>query len=207
MAETQPVFDGIKAQTSFGSALGSIERFVFTFLSPPRQNSNFVWFCARLNRKVRFFELLQVLSGLFAGLQGKNKWLSRSGRFCLRTKARLLGCCMTTKRRHFFKTFIIKILWCNVKTFSHAGQRNVVCLYGSFFRSCLNPNRSLDTPSPFLIGKMRLPGILPASARIQFLATPRRSPLRLRLDEKHAAWHKRAISPKSDDRFGLNLFV
>ena len=127
-----------RTQTSFGSALGSIERFVFTFLSPPRQNSNFVWFCARLNRKVPFFELLQVLSGLFAGLQGKNKWLSRSGRFCLRTKARLLGCCMTTKRRHFFKIFIIKILWCNVKTFSHAGQRNVVCLYGSFFRSCLN---------------------------------------------------------------------
>ena len=102
-----------RTQTSFGSALGSIERFLF-------------------------FELLQVLSGLFAGLQGKNKWLSRSGRFCLRTKARLLGCCMTTKRRHFFKIFIIKILWCNVKTFFHAGQRNVVCLYGSFFRSCLN---------------------------------------------------------------------
>ena len=66
-----------------------------------------------------------------------------------------------------------------------------------------NPNRSLDTPCPFLIGKMRLPGILPASARILFPATPRRSPLRLRLGGKHAAWHKRAISPKSDDRFGL----
>ena len=54
-------------------------------------------------------------------------------------------------------------------------------------RSCLNPNRSLDTPSPFLIGEMRLSGILPASVRILFLATPRRSPLRLRLGEKHAA--------------------
>ena len=36
----------------------------------------------------------------------------------------------------------------------------------------LNPNRSLDTPSPFLIGKTRLSGILPASVRILFLATP-----------------------------------
>ena len=54
-------------------------------------------------------------------------------------------------------------------------------------RSCLNPNRSLDTPCLFLIGKMRLSGILPASVRILFLATPRRSPLRLRLGEKHAA--------------------
>ena len=51
----------------------------------------------------------------------------------------------------------------------------------------LIPNRSLDTPSPFLIGEMRLSGILPASVRILFLATPRRSPLRLRLGEKHAA--------------------
>ena len=50
-----------------------------------------------------------------------------------------------------------------------------------------NPNRSLDTPSPFLIRKMRHSGILPASVRILFLATPRRSPLRLRLGEKHAA--------------------
>ena len=49
------------------------------------------------------------------------------------------------------------------------------------------PNRSLDTPSPFLIRKMRHSGILPASVRILFLATPRRSPLRLRLGEKHAA--------------------
>ena len=40
-----------------------------------------------------------------------------------------------------------------------------------------NPNRSLDAPSPFLIGKVRLSGILPASVRILFLATPRRSPL------------------------------
>ena len=51
----------------------------------------------------------------------------------------------------------------------------------------MNPNRSLDTPSPFLIGKVRLSGILPASVRILILATPRRSPLRLRLGEKHAA--------------------
>ena len=51
----------------------------------------------------------------------------------------------------------------------------------------INPNRSLDTPSPFLIGKVRLSGILPASVRILILATPRRSPLRLRLGEKHAA--------------------
>ena len=50
-----------------------------------------------------------------------------------------------------------------------------------------NPNRSLDAPSPFLIGKTRLSGILPASVRIMLLATPRRSPLRLRLGEKHAA--------------------
>ena len=49
------------------------------------------------------------------------------------------------------------------------------------------PNRSLDTPSPFLIRKMRHSGILPASVRILFPATPRRSPLRLRLGEKHAA--------------------
>ena len=47
------------------------------------------------------------------------------------------------------------------------------------------PNRSLDTPSPFLIGKMRLSGILPASVRILFLAT--------------------AISPKPNDRFGFIL--
>ena len=47
--------------------------------------------------------------------------------------------------------------------------------------------RSLDTPCPFLIGEMRLSGILPASVRILFLATPRGSPLRLRLGEKHAA--------------------
>ena len=33
-------------------------------------------------------------------------------------------------------------------------------------------NRSLDTPCPFLIGEMRLSGILPASVRILFLATP-----------------------------------
>ena len=46
-----------------------------------------------------------------------------------------------------------------------------------------------------------------ASVRILFLATPRRSPLRLRLGEKHAAWHKRAIFPKSDDRFGFNSFL
>ena len=59
-----------------------------------------------------------------------------------------------------------------------------------------NPNRSLDeldTPCPFLIGEMRLSGILPASVRILLLATPRRSPLRLRLGQKHA--------PKSDDQF------
>ena len=48
----------------------------------------------------------------------------------------------------------------------------------------INPNRSLDTPSPFLIGKTRLSGILPASVRILFL--------------------ERAISPKSNDRFGIN---
>ena len=46
----------------------------------------------------------------------------------------------------------------------------------------MNPNRSLDTPSPFLIGKVRLSGILPASVRILILA---------------------AISPKSNDRFGM----
>ena len=50
-----------------------------------------------------------------------------------------------------------------------------------------NPNRSLDTPGLFSVRKMRLSGILPASVRILFLATPRRSPLRLRLGEKHAA--------------------
>ena len=60
-------------------------------------------------------------------------------------------------------------------------------LYKIYF----NPNRSLDTPCLFLIGKMRLSGILPASVRILFLATPRRSPLRLRL------------GPKSNDRFGF----
>ena len=48
----------------------------------------------------------------------------------------------------------------------------------------INPNRSLDTPSPFLIGKTRLSGRLPASVRILFL-------------------HKRAISPMSNDRFGI----
>ena len=37
----------------------------------------------------------------------------------------------------------------------------------------------------FSIGGMRLSGILPASARILLPATPRRSPLRLRLGEKH----------------------
>ena len=51
----------------------------------------------------------------------------------------------------------------------------------------MDPNRSLGTPCPFLIGEMRLPGILPASVRILFPATPRRSPLRLRLGGKHAA--------------------
>ena len=50
-----------------------------------------------------------------------------------------------------------------------------------------NPNRPLDTPDSFPMGRMRLPGILPASVRILFLATPRRSPLRLRLGGKHAA--------------------
>ena len=35
----------------------------------------------------------------------------------------------------------------------------------------MNPNRSLDTPSPFLIGKVRLSGILPASVRILILVT------------------------------------
>ena len=58
---------------------------------------------------------------------------------------------------------------------------------GSMPPVSINPNRSLDTPSPFLIGKVRLSGILPASVRILILATPRRSPLRLRLGEKHAA--------------------
>ena len=38
----------------------------------------------------------------------------------------------------------------------------------------MNPNRSLDTPSPFLIGKVRLSGILPASVRILILASWRR---------------------------------
>ena len=33
------------------------------------------------------------------------------------------------------------------------------------------PNRSLDTPCPFLIGEMRLSGILPASVRILFLGS------------------------------------
>ena len=51
----------------------------------------------------------------------------------------------------------------------------------------MDPNRSLDTPCPFLIGEMRLSGILPASVRILFLAR-----------------HKQAISPKSNDRFGIN---
>ena len=54
-------------------------------------------------------------------------------------------------------------------------------------RPSFNPNRSLDTPGLFSVRKMRLSGILPASVRILFLATPRRSPLRLRLGEKHAA--------------------
>ena len=61
------------------------------------------------------------------------------------------------------------------------------CMVAELQEDSLNPNRSLDTPSPFLIGKMRHSGILPASVRILFLATPRRSPLRLRLGEKHAA--------------------
>ena len=67
----------------------------------------------------------------------------------------------------------------------------------------IKPKSVIRHACPFLIGKMRLLGILPASVRILFPATPRRSPLRLRLGRKHAAWHKRAISPKSDDRFGL----
>ena len=57
----------------------------------------------------------------------------------------------------------------------------------TFLTVALNPNRSLDTPGLFSVRKMRLSGILPASVRILFLATPRRSPLRLRLGEKHAA--------------------
>ena len=36
----------------------------------------------------------------------------------------------------------------------------------------INPNRSLDTPGLFSVRKMRLSGILPASVRILFLATP-----------------------------------
>ena len=67
----------------------------------------------------------------------------------------------------------------------------------------LNPNRSLGTPDPFPMGRMRHSGILPASVRILFPAMPRGSPLRLRSGQKHAAWHKRAISPKSSDRLGL----
>ena len=39
-------------------------------------------------------------------------------------------------------------------------------IFFSFCNFPLNPNRSSDTPCPFLIGKMRLPGILPAFVRI-----------------------------------------
>ena len=69
--------------------------------------------------------------------------------------------------------------FCNNLCLRRAVERNIEIIgkqpIGSF-----NPNRSLDTPCPFLIGKIRLSGILPASGRILFPATPRRSPLRLR---------------------------
>ena len=68
----------------------------------------------------------------------------------------------------------------------------------------LEPKSVIRLAGAFPMAEMVLSGILPASVRILLLATPRRSPLRLRLGEKHATWHKRAISPKSDDRFGLN---
>ena len=47
-----------------------------------------------------------------------------------------------------------------------------------------------------------------ASVRILFLATPRRSPLRLRPDENHVAWHKwhkRTIFQKPNDRLGIGI--
>ncbi len=50
-----------------------------------------------------------------------------------------------------------------------------------------NPKSVIRHAESVLIGKMRLSGILPVSVRILFLATPRRSPLRLRPGQKHAA--------------------
>ena len=68
-----------------------------------------------------------------------------------------------------------------------------------FENQCKNiePESIIGHTGLFPIGETRLPGILPASARILLLATPRRGPLRLRLSQKHAAWHKRAISPEA----------
>ena len=49
------------------------------------------------------------------------------------------------------------------------------------------PKSVIRLAGAFPMAEVVLSGILPASVRILFLATPRRSPLRLRLSEKHAA--------------------
>ena len=68
-----------------------------------------------------------------------------------------------------------------------------------FENQCKNiePESIIRHAGTFPMAEMVLLGILPASARILLLATPRRGPLRLRLSQKHAAWHKRAISPEA----------
>ena len=71
--------------------------------------------------------------------------------------------------------------------------------------SLFNPNRSLDCISPHFPLKRSFFGILPASACVLLSVLPRRSPLRLRQTEKQASSHKRAIYPKSNDRFGFNV--
>ena len=49
------------------------------------------------------------------------------------------------------------------------------------------PKSVIRLAGAFPMAEMVLSGILPASVRILLLATPRRSPLRLRLGQKHAA--------------------
>ena len=78
-------------------------------------------------------------------------------------------------------------------------SRHRLYVHIRFENQCKNiePESIIRHAGTFPMAEMVLWGILPASARILLLATPRRGPLRLRLSQKHAAWHKRAISPEA----------
>ena len=67
------------------------------------------------------------------------------------------------------------------QTKAHRNPHNTLIIKSVSAMHTFNPNRSLDTPSPFLIGKVRLSGILPASVRILIL-TSGQSPQSLMTD-------------------------